>query len=128
MRAVPGERNRERELEESTLANASDVQTLPTLCARSAKMVLFPVPQTFTTFATFAKFAKFAKFANIDFALEHPPPIHHHPPRLRSISERAAAPLPSQWERGWGEGFLRAQGGQGTPPLFTESLITRTER
>jgi hypothetical protein len=51
-------------------------------------MLLHPAPQKFTTFNTFAKFAKFAKF---DSALEHPTPIHCHPPRLRSISERAVS-------------------------------------
>jgi len=72
-------------------------------------MVRSPALETFTTFAAFAKFAK---FANFDFALEHPPLIHHHPLRLRSVSERAAAPLPAHRAGyplggGWGEGFLR---------------------
>ena len=77
----------------------------------NVKMLLFPVPQTF---ATFAKFAKFAIFANIDSALEHPPRIHGHPPRLRSPSARTAAPLPAHTERGWGEGFLRGGWGEGS--------------
>ena len=62
-------------------------------------MLLPPAPQMFTTITTFAKFAKFAKFANIDSALEHPTPIHLHPPCVASISERTflttRPPLPA---------------------------------
>ena len=55
-------------------------------------MVRSSSPQTFTTCTIFAKFAKFAIFANIDSALEHPPPLHRHPPRHRSISARTVPP------------------------------------
>jgi hypothetical protein len=51
-------------------------------------MLLSPARQTFTTFTTFAKFAK---FANFNPALEYPPLIPRHAPRLGSLSERAVS-------------------------------------
>jgi hypothetical protein len=65
----------------------------------------------------FAKFAKFAKFANIDSALEHPTLIHHHPPRLGTISERASPTQnpPSPVFDGPGTLWVAGKGGEGRP-------------
>ena len=51
-------------------------------------MLRFPVPEKFNTFNTFTTFAK---FANFNPALEYPPLIPRHAPRLGSLSERAVS-------------------------------------
>jgi hypothetical protein len=81
------------------------------------KMLLHLAPQKFTTFTTFTTIAKFAKFANITSTLDHPTPLHRHPPRLQSILERAVPPqnppLPAR-RAGYPRSGWRA-GGEGCP-------------
>jgi hypothetical protein len=62
-------------------------------------MLLVPAPQKFNTFNTFNT------FANINPTLEHPTPIHHHPPRPGSISGRTF-PTPQPLSHRNGPGTL----------------------
>jgi hypothetical protein len=54
----------------------------------NSKLLLHLASQKFNTFTTFAK------FANFNPALEYPPLIPRHAPRLGSLSERASRASP----------------------------------